>query len=104
MSLILDDIEEHLQGMLRILRPEDTLSMAVRLQCSSENHAKYLAVVSTFSVEPFSAKGSTVTLPDQIMLKERRSIQDEPVDEDHLHEVALIGFDVLPLNRIMYVL
>lgn len=33
--------------MLRVLRPQDTLSMAVRLQSSMEGLARYLAVVST---------------------------------------------------------
>lgn len=37
----------HLQGMLRILRSEDTLSMAVRLLSTIENHVKYLAICST---------------------------------------------------------
>lgn len=43
----LDEIEAHLQSMLRVLRPQDTLSMAVRLQSSVDDHARYLAVVST---------------------------------------------------------
>ncbi|KAI6241610.1 Dual specificity phosphatase, catalytic domain protein [Aphelenchoides fujianensis] len=42
----LREIEIHLQSMLRLLRPEDTLSMAVRLQSNSSDHARYLAVVS----------------------------------------------------------
>uniref|UniRef100_A0A914DAV4 protein-serine/threonine phosphatase n=1 Tax=Acrobeloides nanus TaxID=290746 RepID=A0A914DAV4_9BILA len=41
------EIEGHLQAMLRILRPHDTLSMAVRLQSSIEGLTRYLAVVST---------------------------------------------------------
>lgn len=48
------EIEEHLQAMLRILSPQDTLTMAVRLQGNgdSENgssHARYLAVVTSTS-------------------------------------------------------
>ncbi|KAI6235754.1 Dual specificity phosphatase, catalytic domain protein [Aphelenchoides besseyi] len=42
------EIEIHLQNMLRFLRPEDTLSMAVRLQSNSSDHARYLAVVTSY--------------------------------------------------------
>ena len=42
------EIQLHLQGMLRILRPEDKLSMAVRLQSQVEDHTRYLSVLSTF--------------------------------------------------------
>ncbi|KAK0418020.1 hypothetical protein QR680_013329 [Steinernema hermaphroditum] len=40
------EIEEHLQAMLHLIRPQDTLSMAVRLQ-STDNHTRYLAVVTS---------------------------------------------------------
>uniref|UniRef100_A0A915AIZ2 protein-serine/threonine phosphatase n=1 Tax=Parascaris univalens TaxID=6257 RepID=A0A915AIZ2_PARUN len=48
------EIEEHLQAMLRMLPPEDTLTMAVRLQPNSDqdcsqDHARYLAVVASSS-------------------------------------------------------
>ncbi|KAE9416061.1 hypothetical protein Angca_002283, partial [Angiostrongylus cantonensis] len=41
------EIESHLQLMLRSLRPQDKMSMAVRLQTQVTDHARYLAVVST---------------------------------------------------------
>ncbi|KAJ1359624.1 Protein phosphatase Slingshot 2 [Parelaphostrongylus tenuis] len=40
------EIEGHLQLMLRSLRPQDKMSMAVRLQTQVSDHARYLAVVS----------------------------------------------------------
>ncbi|KAI1708832.1 dual specificity phosphatase, catalytic domain-containing protein [Ditylenchus destructor] len=64
-----NEIEAHLQSMLRILRPEDTLLMAVRLQSCTENHAKYVAVISTID------------------------------HETDLHESALLGFDFLPTDE-----
>ncbi|MFH4973425.1 hypothetical protein AB6A40_000134 [Gnathostoma spinigerum] len=44
------EIEDHLQSMLRILRPQDTITMAVRLESNPDfagcsEHARYLAVV-----------------------------------------------------------
>lgn len=45
-SEFLHEIEIHLQNMLRILRPQDILKMAVRLQNTNPNHARYLAIVS----------------------------------------------------------
>ncbi|VDM43161.1 unnamed protein product [Toxocara canis] len=48
------EIEEHLQAMLHVLPPQDTLTMAVRLQPSGDqdcslDHARYLAVVASSS-------------------------------------------------------
>ncbi|TKR67987.1 hypothetical protein L596_024045 [Steinernema carpocapsae] len=40
------EIEGHLQSMLHLIRPQDTLTMAVRLQ-SNDNHIRYLAVVTS---------------------------------------------------------
>ncbi|ETN80014.1 dual specificity phosphatase, catalytic domain protein [Necator americanus] len=45
------EIESHLQLMLRILRPQDKMSMAVRLQTQVADHVRYLAVVSTHDVD-----------------------------------------------------
>ncbi|KHJ93779.1 DEK protein [Oesophagostomum dentatum] len=45
------EIESHLQLMLRILRPQDKMSMAVRLQTQVSDHARYLAVVSTHDAD-----------------------------------------------------
>lgn len=42
------EIEAHLQMMLRLLRPQDTMNMAVRLQTQVPDHTRYLAVLSTF--------------------------------------------------------
>ncbi|KAI6176691.1 Dual specificity phosphatase, catalytic domain protein [Aphelenchoides bicaudatus] len=42
----LHEIEVHLQNMLRLLRPQDTLAMAVRLQNKNPHHARYLALVN----------------------------------------------------------
>lgn len=44
----IDEIELHLQKMLSLLRPQDTLTMAVRLQRQNKhpNHARYLAIVT----------------------------------------------------------
>uniref|UniRef100_A0A915EIF8 protein-serine/threonine phosphatase n=1 Tax=Ditylenchus dipsaci TaxID=166011 RepID=A0A915EIF8_9BILA len=65
-----NDIEAHLQGMLRVLRPEDTLAMAVRLQSAVDNHVKYLAVLWTVE------------------------------EDTDVHETALLGFDLLPDGKI----
>ncbi|CAI4230384.1 unnamed protein product [Auanema sp. JU1783] len=45
------EIEMHLQLMLRLLRPQDTMNMAVRLQTQIVDHIRYLAVVSAFDAE-----------------------------------------------------
>ncbi|CAJ0597504.1 unnamed protein product [Cylicocyclus nassatus] len=45
------EIESHLQLMLRLLRPQDKMSMAVRLQTQVSDHVRYLAVVSTHDVD-----------------------------------------------------
>ncbi|EPB69126.1 dual specificity phosphatase, catalytic domain protein [Ancylostoma ceylanicum] len=45
------EIESHLQLMLRILRPQDKMSMAVRLQTQVADHVRYLAVVSTHDID-----------------------------------------------------
>lgn len=76
----LGEIEEHLQAMLNILPPQDTLTMAVRLQpitgeavCAT-NHARYLAVVAS-TCHP------------------ENSFQN-------VREVVLLGLDCLPNNRV----
>uniref|UniRef100_A0A5S6QIU5 protein-serine/threonine phosphatase n=1 Tax=Trichuris muris TaxID=70415 RepID=A0A5S6QIU5_TRIMR len=40
------DIQHHLQSMLQLLRPQDTLKMAVRLESLLGKHTRYLAIVS----------------------------------------------------------
>ncbi|VDN06696.1 unnamed protein product [Thelazia callipaeda] len=74
------EIEEHLQAMLNILPPQDTLTMAVRLQphsnepVGSVNHARYLAVVaSTHHCKDFM---------------------------QNFREVVLLGINCLPANKI----
>lgn len=74
------EIEEHLQAMLNILPPQDTLTMAVRLQpitgeavCAT-NHARYLAVVAS------------TCHPEN--------------NFQNVREVVLLGLDCLPNNRV----
>ena len=45
--LFLEDLELHLQCMLRLIRQHDIMSRVVRLQSISENIIRYLAVVET---------------------------------------------------------
>ncbi|VDP20705.1 unnamed protein product [Soboliphyme baturini] len=41
------EIKQHLQSMLQLLRPRDTLRMAVRLQNMFSNYTRYLVIIST---------------------------------------------------------
>ncbi|CAB3403505.1 unnamed protein product [Caenorhabditis bovis] len=43
------EIETHLQAMFHLLRPQDTLIMAVRLQTQIADHLRYLTIVSTYT-------------------------------------------------------
>lgn len=58
--------------MLNVLRPEDSLTMAVRLQSSLEQHIRYLAVLST------------------------------TLDVTESHEAAMLGFDFLGDGKSLY--
>lgn len=74
------EIEKHLQAMLNILPPQDTLTMAVRLQPiagetnSSNSHARYLAVVA--------------------------STHHHESNLQNVREVVLLGLDCLPNNKV----
>ncbi len=41
------EIQQHLQAMLHLLRPQDKLTIAVRLQSAIGSHTRYMAIVST---------------------------------------------------------
>ncbi|CAD6192961.1 unnamed protein product [Caenorhabditis auriculariae] len=43
------EIEGHLQAMTRLLRPHDSITMAVRLQTQVLDHVRYLTIVSAFT-------------------------------------------------------
>uniref|UniRef100_A0A914W7Q0 protein-serine/threonine phosphatase n=1 Tax=Plectus sambesii TaxID=2011161 RepID=A0A914W7Q0_9BILA len=45
------EIQQHLQAMLHLLRPQDTLRMAVRLESVLGLHTRYMAIVSTLGRE-----------------------------------------------------
>ncbi|KAL4608459.1 hypothetical protein GN956_G24470 [Arapaima gigas] len=42
-----DDLQQHLQTMFTLLRPEDTIRLAVRLESSHPRNTRYMVVVST---------------------------------------------------------
>uniref|UniRef100_A0A183E2H0 protein-serine/threonine phosphatase n=1 Tax=Gongylonema pulchrum TaxID=637853 RepID=A0A183E2H0_9BILA len=71
------EIEQHLQAMLNILPPQDTLTMAVRLQSealTTINHARYLAIVAS---------------------------THQPLNNlQNVREVVLLGIDCLPSNKV----
>ncbi|XP_069471349.1 protein phosphatase Slingshot homolog 2 isoform X2 [Ambystoma mexicanum] len=41
------DLQQHLQAMFTLLRPEDNIRLAVRLESSYQNRTRYMVVVST---------------------------------------------------------
>ncbi|XP_013908916.1 PREDICTED: protein phosphatase Slingshot homolog 2-like, partial [Thamnophis sirtalis] len=41
------DLQQHLQAMFILLRPEDYIRLAVRLESSYQNRTRYMVVVST---------------------------------------------------------
>ncbi|XP_053131342.1 protein phosphatase Slingshot homolog 2 isoform X3 [Hemicordylus capensis] len=41
------DLQQHLQAMFLLLRPEDNIRLAVRLESTYQNHTRYMVVVST---------------------------------------------------------
>ncbi|CAO2644288.1 Protein phosphatase Slingshot homolog 2, partial [Lemmus lemmus] len=41
------DLQQHLQAMFLLLRPEDNIRLAVRLESTYQNRTRYMVVVST---------------------------------------------------------
>ncbi|CAI5445976.1 unnamed protein product [Caenorhabditis angaria] len=50
------EIETHLQAMFHLLRPQDTLIMAVKLQTQVSDHSRYLTIVTTYTDSVYPEK------------------------------------------------
>lgn len=79
------DIQQHLQSMFNLLRHEETLKMAVKLESQRPNRTRYLVIASRCCLRNASDKKGRITTSRCQSKCGKQQISDTKTHDHHLH-------------------